>query len=135
MNMEPRMKTTSLLFIAAILAIIAGVLMLVSSWGKAQRAAQSNLPQQQVTQNQSQPATTTPASSGCVVGGCSKELCMEASDVGQIVSACIYRSEFACYKSAVCERQASGKCDWTPTPVLQTCIANARTSEGSPVAN
>jgi hypothetical protein len=58
----------------------------------------------------------------CVPGGCSSELCVEEGE--QIASACIYRPELACYRSARCERQASGECGWTQTPALRACLAN-----------
>lgn len=59
---------------------------------------------------------------GCVVGGCSSELCVEESE-GEIASICIYKDEYACYKNAKCERQAGGKCGWTETQELQACLA------------
>lgn len=58
----------------------------------------------------------------CYVGGCSSEVC---SDAPGAVSTCIYREAFACYKTATCERQPSGKCGWTPTKELNTCLASA----------
>ncbi len=61
---------------------------------------------------------------GCVVGGCSGEVCSNTSE-GPAVSSCIYRAEFACYKSAKCERQSNGQCGWTQTTELKMCIANA----------
>lgn len=58
----------------------------------------------------------------CYIGGCSSEVC---SDTPGAVSTCIYREAFGCYKTATCERQASGKCGWTQTKELNTCLANA----------
>ncbi len=58
----------------------------------------------------------------CFVGGCSGEVCSDQKDV---VSACVYRSEFACYKEATCTRQSSGKCGWTHTPALERCLSDA----------
>lgn len=66
--------------------------------------------------------TTTVSKGGCYVGGCSSETCSDKQDM---MSNCMYRPEFACYKTAVCERQATGKCGWTDTPVLQACIRDA----------
>ncbi|HEV7121713.1 MAG TPA: hypothetical protein VGN56_02710 [Candidatus Paceibacterota bacterium] len=63
----------------------------------------------------------TIAQGKCYVGGCSSEIC---SDQPGAISTCIYRPEFGCYRSATCERQASGACGWTQTPALQTCLAN-----------
>ncbi len=67
-------------------------------------------------------ATTTVSKGGCYVGGCSSETCSDKQDM---MSNCMYRPEFACYKTAVCERQATGKCGWTDTPALQVCVRDA----------
>lgn len=55
---------------------------------------------------------------GCVVGGCNSELCGET----ELFSACIYKEEFVCYKSAICEKQTDGKCGWTLTSELKACL-------------
>lgn len=67
----------------------------------------------------------SPAVGKCVVGGCSGELCVDAS-LGGVASVCIYREEYACYKSAKCERQQDGRCGWTQTDELASCIASKR---------
>lgn len=59
----------------------------------------------------------------CTVGGCSGQLCVEASNV--VASTCEWREEYACYRSAVCERQADGNCGWTSTPELTQCLEDA----------
>ncbi len=66
----------------------------------------------------------TDAGGGCVRGGCSSELCVEAS-APPVVSDCIFRPEFACYQKATCERQAGGSCGFTPTQTLTACLASA----------
>ncbi len=38
------------------------------------------------------------------------------------MSTCEYREEYGCYKSATCERQDSGKCGWTETEELNSCL-------------
>lgn len=66
----------------------------------------------------------TPTSSGgYFVGGCSSQLC---SDEEGMVSTCEYRQEYACYKTAKCERQSNGKCGWTPTSELNLCLGSFR---------
>src|SRR3989344_3351533 len=45
----------------------------------------------------------------CVVTGCSSQVCAEED----VITTCEYRSEYACYKSATCERQTNGECGWT----------------------
>lgn len=64
---------------------------------------------------------------GCVVGGCSSQLCVDASE-GDIVNTCEWREEYACYRNATCERQASGQCGWTMTDDLNACLANSGVS-------
>jgi len=65
---------------------------------------------------------------GCMVGGCSSQLCGEASEDGGMVSTCEWREEYACYRSATCERQIDGKCGWTETPELTACLESASAS-------
>jgi hypothetical protein len=75
------------------------------------------------------PTTTTDAA--CVVGGCSGQLCTDATE-GPAVSNCMYSPEYACYKTAKCERQATGQCGWTETPALAACLAQPKTAEPTP---
>ena len=66
--------------------------------------------------------------SGCVKGGCSGQLCSDASQ-GPLVSTCEFREEYACYRTARCERQSSGACGWTQTPELMQCLANPSSAD------
>lgn len=66
-------------------------------------------------------------SGGCFVGGCSGQIC---SDQEGAVSTCEYKEEYACYKSAKCERQASGQCGWTEPLEFSMCV-NAIVNPGS----
>jgi len=76
------------------------------------------------------PAATS--SSDCVIGGCSSQLCGERGDMDQLVSSCEYRAEYGCYKKfSACERQANGKCGWTPTPQLAQCLKNPPQGDSS----
>lgn len=61
-------------------------------------------------------------SGGCFVGGCSGQIC---SDEDGVVSTCEYREEYACYRTARCERQQNGQCGWTETDELNMCLNNA----------
>ncbi|MEA2701399.1 MAG: hypothetical protein QOE22_108 [Candidatus Parcubacteria bacterium] len=63
----------------------------------------------------------TEGTAECFVGGCSAQLCTDDPDVA---STCEYRAEYACYKTAKCERQPSGKCGWTETSELRSCLRN-----------
>jgi len=60
----------------------------------------------------------------CVVGGCSSQLCSDASEE-PLVSTCLYKEEYACYKTATCERQKTGQCGWTETTALNQCLKSA----------
>lgn len=70
----------------------------------------------------------SPLAQKCVVGGCNGEICHSA-DEEPPVSICVYKPEFACYKTARCEAQSNGKCGWTQTPELKQCIEKARLPE------
>lgn len=57
----------------------------------------------------------------CFVGGCSGQVC---SDQAGVITTCEWRPEYACYRTATCERQPDGKCGWTPTPELEACLGS-----------
>lgn len=68
---------------------------------------------------------TTPVSGGtppgkCYVGGCSSQLCTDQPDA---ISTCEYTATYACYKTATCQQQSSGKCGWTMTAELSACLS------------
>ena len=63
-----------------------------------------------------------PSKKRCVIGGCSGEIC--ASE--EMMSNCIYKPEFACYKNATCKEQPSGECGWSPTAELNQCLNTER---------
>ena len=65
---------------------------------------------------------------GCRIGGCSAQLCGEASDEDELVSDCMYRPQYACYKQARCEKQQNGVCGWTESNELRSCLMNASTT-------
>lgn len=54
----------------------------------------------------------------CIKTGCSGQLCADHP----ITSTCEWRESYACYQSAVCERQPNGACEWTMTPQLHECL-------------
>ncbi|MDO8536684.1 MAG: PQQ-dependent sugar dehydrogenase, partial [bacterium] len=54
----------------------------------------------------------------CKPTGCSGQICSDED----MITTCEYRAEYACYKGAKCEQQASGKCGWTQTQELQSCL-------------
>jgi hypothetical protein len=69
------------------------------------------------------PAQEPKSAEPCAVGGCSGELCYDPS-LGDGISICIWKPEYACYQSASCERQSSGACGWTMTAELSSCLAS-----------
>jgi eight-cysteine-cluster-containing protein len=60
------------------------------------------------------------AEATCVKTGCSGQICADR----RMVSTCEFRPEFACFRSATCERQENGPCGWARTPALTACLAN-----------
>ncbi len=67
------------------------------------------------------------AKTGCIVGGCSGQLCVDESAEG-IITTCEYRAEYACFKYSKCERQKDGKCGWTQTEKFTACIENTKSA-------
>ncbi|MEZ5691886.1 MAG: hypothetical protein R3D71_09525 [Rickettsiales bacterium] len=57
----------------------------------------------------------------CVAGGCSGQLCLEASGE-MLVGTCEWKEEYTCYNTAACEKQSDGKCGWTKTDELAKCL-------------
>lgn len=57
---------------------------------------------------------------GCVISGCSGEVC---ADEGH-VSSCIWHEEYACYQAATCGRQDDGACSWNQTGTLAACLGH-----------
>lgn len=62
--------------------------------------------------------------SGCKIGGCSGELCGLDNGEG-LVSSCIYKPEYSCYKNATCAKTGT-TCGWIQTDALSNCIANTK---------
>jgi eight-cysteine-cluster-containing protein len=65
--------------------------------------------------------TSQSAVAECKVTGCSGQICADED----VVTTCEYKPEYACYKTAKCERQEDGKCGWTPSEDLVACLYNA----------
>lgn len=64
----------------------------------------------------------------CVISGCNGELCLDraaAADIGGTI--CLAKPEYACYRSAECKVQSDGKCGWTQTQELTSCLAQHAT--------
>jgi len=126
------MKTSTLVVIAIALSMVVGVLLFISESARTYRSAQSEQVEQLAPTTTSEDPVT---SGGCAIGGCNGEICIEASEASTIVSSCVYLPEFACYKSARCERQGNGACDWTQTDELKACIAAAPKINVAPMSD
>jgi len=55
----------------------------------------------------------------CIKTGCSGQVCSDQ----EVITTCEYRTEYACYRKATCERQSNGNCGFTKTPELTSCLA------------
>ena len=55
----------------------------------------------------------------CNVVGCSGQLCTDRNDVE---TTCEWKERYGCYRTAACERQTNGQCDWTMTRELEQCL-------------
>ena len=66
-----------------------------------------------------------PPPGACRKTGCSGQLCSDQD----VASTCEYRNEYACYQTAVCEKQSDGKCAFTPSTALTECLANGGPSD------
>jgi eight-cysteine-cluster-containing protein len=64
------------------------------------------------------PATASAAP--CKATGCSGQVCADQDRV----TTCEWRAQYACYRSAKCERQPDGTCGWTQTEELSQCLQN-----------
>lgn len=59
----------------------------------------------------------------CIVSGCNGEVC-QGKDEEPVMTICLYKPEYDCYKKAVCEVQEDGSCGWTETKEYQECLNN-----------
>lgn len=67
----------------------------------------------------------------CKIGGCSGQLCGESDFINNIVTTCEYLPEYSCYDEyGKCGIRANGKCGWTQTEELVSCIKEKRESKG-----
>jgi uncharacterized protein DUF6748 len=68
----------------------------------------------------------TSLSRPCMITGCSSQVCSDQ----EVVTTCEYRTEYACYRKAKCERQSNGECGWTQTKELMSCVNGAKKQTG-----
>lgn len=68
------------------------------------------------------PGAPRAAEGGCVVGGCSGQICMAEGSKAKEVSTCVWRNQYTCYRNAICGRNESGQCAWKETSELNTCL-------------
>lgn len=70
----------------------------------------------------SSPVSSPIVQGGCKVTGCSGQVCSDQD----VETSCEWKEEYACYKTARCERQQDGRCGWTMTENLTACFTQAR---------
>lgn len=75
--------------------------------------------QLQPSPSQSSLGQTSQISDGCRVTGCSGQVCSDHD----VATTCEYRSDYGCYRNAVCERQSNGMCGFTETETLARCLS------------
>lgn len=75
--------------------------------------------------------TSSPIADKCIVTGCSGQVCADR----EVITTCEWREEYACYRTAKCERQPDGQCGWTSTEELKTCLAKAQAPARSPAVS
>lgn len=79
------------------------------------------------------PLSSTPdqrEKDGCKIGGCSGQVC---SDKEGVITTCEFTEAYACFHTAICERQKDGTCGWTQTEELKTCLSNANNLIKAPI--
>jgi eight-cysteine-cluster-containing protein len=107
-------QLTSLILLVLVFTVVAGVAWFVDYYSKIDYREPIIV---EILPNNEEVVT----SKGCFVGGCSGQICSDRQD---IASTCEFREEYACYKTAKCERQAGGQCGWTETSELKMCLNN-----------
>lgn len=82
------------------------------------------------TKGEPNPGTpTATVGKGCMLGGCSAQLCVGQGTSASTVTTCEYKESYACYQTATCEKQQSGQCGWTQTPKLSQCLISTESGE------
>lgn len=67
----------------------------------------------------------TNSSPKCLVTGCNGEIC-QGKNEEPVISICLWKEEYTCYKTAKCEVQQNRKCGWTQTSELTDCLQKSR---------
>lgn len=68
--------------------------------------------------NQTNQTDQTGQDNACKITGCNREICSDK----MVVSPCVALPKYECYRKAVCQRQADGKCGWTKTAESNKCL-------------
>ncbi len=69
----------------------------------------------------SQNPTSNRAQDGCIITGCSNQVCADQ----EVATTCEYKESYACYRTAVCGRNTAGQCNWQETPTLIQCLESS----------
>jgi len=60
----------------------------------------------------------------CKISGCNSEVCSEQ----EIMSNCVWKDEYTCFRFARCERQKNNHCGWTMTEEAKKCLKKTRSN-------
>lgn len=63
---------------------------------------------------------------GCVVAGCSSQLCISAQEFEKNggISTCEFLPHYMCFREATCAYQANGECGWTEDDEFKQCMSD-----------
>ncbi len=111
----------------ALLLIVTGSISVIS--------LQNQLKTTQNLQNKAVGEERATVADGCVVTGCSSQLCLDPEQAANLdVTECRMQPAYACYHTATCRIQTDGHCGWTQTEELQACInGTSATPTPSPI--
>jgi hypothetical protein len=129
MKTSVRQKTTIILIAISFLGLLVLGSVTATIRGPATTSIPSPLPIEDFERLDNTPSPLPlsnellPTATACVRGGCSGQLCVDASfALDGMITTCEWRDEYACYQEAECAVQPSGKCGFTPSPELQQCL-------------
>ncbi len=69
--------------------------------------------------------------SDCGVGGCSGQVCTEASKASGLITTCEYRAEYGCLKLTSCGC-VNGKCAWRESAEFKSCVDATKSEQQLP---
>ncbi len=115
-NRQDTLSAKSLISVVAAFIFVAGLI-----------ATLMLLKQNQDIRNQASTDSTKTdqiafVSDTCVKAGCNGEICVDEEQAKNIATTCVALPKYQCYKTATCEVQPDGKCGFTQTDELTSCL-------------